>query len=270
MKLLSMNIVRPKASLEDEHGIAHVFFVLLLTLLIPLTLFAVSRQVFKRGRAQVPITAPCPTPQSCPSPTPGGRTARLYLKPTQQLLPRSQEIPVEIHANSNFHDPSHNWSMNAVQANVTFDPTQLTVVRTDFTNTAFQLEAENTVGTNVVRIGRATTTPIVGDALVGVIVFKPTATGLLETSPAIDVTTSEIDSDITHADIMQSAGSATYNITRDLLGDFNGDNIVNIRDLSFLASAWQKHDPLTDIFYDGITDIKDLSVFASNWNKTAP
>lgn len=51
--------------------------------------------------------------------------------------------------------------------------------------------------------------------------------------------------------------------------DINGDNNINISDLSLLASNWQKSNTSADINGDGIVNISDLSILASNWNKKA-
>jgi chitodextrinase len=49
------------------------------------------------------------------------------------------------------------------------------------------------------------------------------------------------------------------------VGDLNGDNLVNITDLSILLSDWNTSNPVADINHDGIVNIIDLSILLSNW-----
>jgi hypothetical protein len=51
-------------------------------------------------------------------------------------------------------------------------------------------------------------------------------------------------------------------------GDYNGDRVVDVLDLSMFASYWGQTDPgnaLTDMNQDGVVDIVDLSILASYW-----
>lgn len=50
-------------------------------------------------------------------------------------------------------------------------------------------------------------------------------------------------------------------------GDLNGDNEIDIFDLSVLLSAWEENDENSDLNDDGIVDILDLSVLLSNWGE---
>jgi subtilisin family serine protease len=65
--------------------------------------------------------------------------------------------------------------------------------------------------------------------------------------------------------------SVNYNISdvcvfKKSKADFNCDGVVNIRDLSILASSWLKTGA-GDANGDGVTNIVDLSILASNWLK---
>ncbi len=48
-------------------------------------------------------------------------------------------------------------------------------------------------------------------------------------------------------------------------GDLNGDNLVNITDLSILLSNWNTTNSVADINKDGIVNIFDLSILLSNY-----
>jgi hypothetical protein len=49
------------------------------------------------------------------------------------------------------------------------------------------------------------------------------------------------------------------------IGDLNGDNIVNITDLSIFLSHWNTTDPVSDIDHNGIVNIFDLSSLLSHY-----
>lgn len=255
-------------SVSGQAGFAHLLLIIVLALAIPLSIFAVSRQVYKRSRAQVPSTGPCGT-LPCPSPPAGSLTARLYIEPMQGAFTKSQEIPAQIRVRTNYTNPTATITVNAVQAEVKFDATKLQVVRVDATTSAFAIEAERTIAPDRVVLARGNIQPVSGDALVATIVFKAQPKTLGEVLPFINIVNSAAVSDVTNTDILQSAGSATYNITSDLIGDINGDGKVDVKDLSVMLSHWQQRYALADLVFDGIVDVKDLSRLLSNWGKTA-
>ncbi|HSW79932.1 MAG TPA: Ig-like domain-containing protein [Candidatus Saccharimonadales bacterium] len=49
------------------------------------------------------------------------------------------------------------------------------------------------------------------------------------------------------------------------VGDINGDNNVDITDLSILLSNWSMTTPSADLNHDGVVNIIDLSVLLSHW-----
>jgi hypothetical protein len=50
--------------------------------------------------------------------------------------------------------------------------------------------------------------------------------------------------------------------------DTNGDNKIDVQDLSMVLSHWNKNDaPTADFNQDGITNINDLSALLSNFGK---
>lgn len=55
-----------------------------------------------------------------------------------------------------------------------------------------------------------------------------------------------------------------------LAGDINGDNIINIFDLAYMASNYQSVDPLADLNADGVVNIQDLALAASNYLQEGP
>ncbi len=53
-------------------------------------------------------------------------------------------------------------------------------------------------------------------------------------------------------------------------GDINGDNLIDIFDLSLIGVRFDSTDPATDINADGIVDIFDLVITAGNYNRAGP
>lgn len=48
-------------------------------------------------------------------------------------------------------------------------------------------------------------------------------------------------------------------------GDFNNDSIINLSDLSILATYWGQNSSVADANNDGVVNISDLSILASYW-----
>ena len=59
-----------------------------------------------------------------------------------------------------------------------------------------------------------------------------------------------------------------------LLGDFNGDGVVDVEDIQEVASRWNTsvgdpdYDPLYDLDFDGDIDILDIMIVAAHWGET--
>ncbi len=55
-----------------------------------------------------------------------------------------------------------------------------------------------------------------------------------------------------------------------LAGDINGDNVVNILDLAYVASNFQSNDGQADLNADGVVNIFDLVTVAGNYQRQGP
>jgi endoglucanase len=55
-----------------------------------------------------------------------------------------------------------------------------------------------------------------------------------------------------------------------IVGDINGDGVVNVFDLSILLSDWSTSTAAADLNHDGTVNVFDLSVLLSHWGQTAP
>ena len=55
-----------------------------------------------------------------------------------------------------------------------------------------------------------------------------------------------------------------------LIGDANGDGIVNSQDLALVSSGWLTAGPMGDVNADNIVNTQDLALISSNWLATLP
>lgn len=94
---------------------------------------------------------------------------QINLAPSTQSAKAGQsfQVTVQINAGSN--------QVNAVQANVLYPADKLTVASINVNNSAFDIQAENTIDNGVVKIARGTVQPVSGTQLVAVINFQAKA-----------------------------------------------------------------------------------------------
>jgi chitodextrinase len=64
---------------------------------------------------------------------------------------------------------------------------------------------------------------------------------------------------------VSSAASVSASTKSATPGDVNGDNLVNITDLSILIANWNGADSASDVNTDGVVNIFDLSILLSHW-----
>ena len=74
--------------------------------------------------------------------------------------------------------------------------------------------------------------------------------------------------------VVMISAVAGYSINRTSLAatdpaDVNGDNIVNVTDLSLVLSSWGKTTVVEDVNRDGIVNVFDLSILLSHWGNTS-
>jgi hypothetical protein len=115
--------------------------------------------------AAVPLTA-FAVKQSRQTSSKAAGNATMALSPVSQSIDQGDNFTVQIQENSNT-DP-----VNAVQANLSFDPAKLEALSIDTTGSAFEIEAENVIGAGTIEIARGTTIPKTGTQLVAAINFR--------------------------------------------------------------------------------------------------
>jgi len=105
----------------------------------------------------------------------GAASQQLYLSPSSASVNIGQNITLAVRENSGT-DP-----VNAVQANLTYNPAQLQFVAVDYTNSAFSLQASSSGGGGSVKMARATgggEPPVTGDNLIANVTFKALVGGV--------------------------------------------------------------------------------------------
>ncbi|MES1213311.1 MAG: dockerin type I domain-containing protein [Singulisphaera sp.] len=68
--------------------------------------------------------------------------------------------------------------------------------------------------------------------------------------------------------LAQASNSIAFSVRAALVGDVNGDGIVNGQDLALLAANWLSSGPVGDLNGDGIVNNQDAALVTSNWLAT--
>ncbi len=188
--------------------------------------------------------------------------ANFYLSPVSLTVNQNTNFSVEVLVNTGGD------SVNAVQANLSYDAAKLEFVNISTTNSAFEIEAENTGGAGTISLGRGTLTAKSGDLLIATITFKAllgSGSATLSFSSGTEALRVSDNAVLTGT----SAGgnySFTTPPTQTKLGDLNDDGLVNIRDLSILLSRWRLSGVnRADLNGDLEVNIRDLSILLSKW-----
>jgi len=96
-------------------------------------------------------------------------TARIYVSPPSQSVVQNTTFSVQVREDSGVEP------VNAVQAVLTFDTARLEASSIDSSSSAFQITAQETIGTGTITIARGVSggnPPLTGDKLVAIINFK--------------------------------------------------------------------------------------------------
>lgn len=92
-------------------------------------------------------------------------TPTLRVSPTSGNISRGTVFDMEVRAYSE-------TALNAVQANLFYDGSNLEVVGISYEGSAYNIEAENVYGNGQIKIARGAFTPVKGDNLVATVSFK--------------------------------------------------------------------------------------------------
>jgi cell wall-associated NlpC family hydrolase len=133
----------------------------------------------------------------------------VYFSPTSQTLDQNTTFTTDVYENSG------TTSVNAIQANFTYDKTKYSYVSLDTSTSAFPIQAENIVDTTngIIKLARGTTTPLAGPQLVARVTLKVVST---TGTGAISFTTgTQLLSSTTNNNILPGTtayGNASYSI----------------------------------------------------------
>jgi hypothetical protein len=105
---------------------------------------------------------------------------------------------------------SYDKTVNAVQANLTYDQAALTFTSIDASNSAFTIQAVSKGGGGTVTIGRGQTNPLSGNQLVATVNFK--VTGTSGKASVNFSSSSQVASATSHNDILAKAYGGIYTI----------------------------------------------------------
>jgi len=128
---------------------------------------------------------------------------------TLTLTPGNQNVSLGASFTITIVENSGTTSVNAVQANLTYDQTKFQFVSIDTSTSPFTLVAQSSGGNGVVNIANATSTPVTGSQTVAKVTF--TAIGLGAT-PISFAAGSGIADSTTNTDTLGTATGATYTI----------------------------------------------------------
>jgi hypothetical protein len=146
--------------------------------------------------------APAPAPAPAPVPTPPPATKSLYLSAVSGSYTAGSQFTVEVRVNALTEQ------INAAQADISY-PSNLQLVAVDSTASAYDIKAEETLGSGSVTIVRGSTTPLSGDMLVTKLTFRVMAAG----TGTLDVLDSSVVlSYATHTDILDNRQDLTYTL----------------------------------------------------------
>ncbi|MEX0621421.1 MAG: hypothetical protein WD187_00295 [Candidatus Woykebacteria bacterium] len=97
--------------------------------------------------------------------------ASMYVSPSSKTINVGDTLSVAVRVNSG------TVQINAVQANLAYSADKLEFLAIDLSGTAFEQQYQNQGGSGVVKLARATTSPVSGDNLVAIVRFKAKAAG---------------------------------------------------------------------------------------------
>ncbi len=130
--------------------------------------------------------------------------ASMYLSPGSATLSQGETLSIQVRENSG-EEP-----VNGVQANLSYPANLLDLITIDTSGSSFGIEAQNQGADGVIKIGRATISPVKGDQSVATITFKAKTNDAVA---AVSFTEgSQITSSNTFTNIMTSSNGGNYTL----------------------------------------------------------
>jgi hypothetical protein len=156
-----------------------------------------SRIFFIAVAAAVGLTG-LVTPASASTTTP---LASLYLTPSTGSPNAGDEVDVQIRVNTG------SQLTNAVQANLTYPSSQLSVLGFDNNTTSFPITAQQQASNGLIQVARSTSAPVSGDVNLTTVRFQVIGTGTAQICPTDQ---SQIISSTTNQEIPSAKSGATF------------------------------------------------------------
>lgn len=198
----------------------------------------------------------------------------VYVSPSSQILAASTSFSIQVRENSGA------TSVNAVQANLTYDTNLLTFVSINTTGTAFSVEAQNSGGAGVINLARGSCggcAALTGDQLIATINFTTkTTTG--SAAVAFSSGTALVNS-VTNTDILGSlaaTGGGTYSVdatapTVSITAPANNATLAQGSTVNVTANAADTGSSVSkvEVYIDGALAATDnASPYSYAWNTT--
>jgi hypothetical protein len=127
--------------------------------------------------------------------------ASLYLAPATGSPSVGDEVDVQIRVNTG------SQTTNAVQANLTYPSSQLSVLGFDNSATSFPITAQQQASNGLIQVARGTTTPVSGDTNLTTVRFQVIGTGTAQVCPTDQ---SQIVSSSTNLEIPSAKSGAAF------------------------------------------------------------
>ena len=127
--------------------------------------------------------------------------ASLYLTPAAGSPGVGDELDVQIRVNTG------SQQTNAVQADLTYPSSKLSVLGFDNSTTAFPITAQQQASNGLIQVARGTVTPVSGDTNLTTIRFRVIGTGTAQVCPTDQ---SQIVSASTNLEILSAKSGATF------------------------------------------------------------
>jgi hypothetical protein len=198
--------------------------------------------------------------------------------PTVYLTTPSSFMPINTNFSVQIRENSATTTVNAVQANISYPASLLTLVSVDTTGTAFSVEAQNTSGSGSVAMARGTCggcAAVTGDQLIATLNFRTNAVGGAATAAFTSGTL--LVSSTTNTDILGGLGATggfTVNVdtTAPAVSITNPVNNATAGAGSSVSVTISATDAdrvsSVDLFLDGTTKLTTLTTapYTYTWN----
>jgi hypothetical protein len=144
------------------------------------------------------------TPKSAPPSVSQNANSTLRLSPASKTVTGGSNLSIQIWENS------YDQKVNAVQANLAYDPAKLMFLNIDASSSAFKLEVPSSGGNGEVKIGRGQQTPLTGNQLVAIVNFNVIGTG--GSTSVSFASGSQLASATTNKNILAKTYGGNYNL----------------------------------------------------------